>query len=136
MYYISAGVSPLERHLYSISFDGSGKRRLSQSEGTHSFSMGQNGRYYIDRWNNTDDPGAVELWTTEDGGRLLHVYSDNERVREFTNRYICQPRELVSCTRSDGQALGGYGVKAHDFDSAATYPRLLDIYGGPGAEGV
>ena len=136
IYYISTEVSPLERHLYSISFDGSGKRRLSQSEGTHSFSMGQNGRYYIDRWNNTEDPGAVELWTTEDGGRLLHVYSDNERVREFTNRYIYQPRELFSFTTSDGQELDGYLVKPHDFDSTATYPLLLNIYGGPGAQGV
>src|SRR5690625_3862602 len=57
IYYISTEVSPLERHLYSISFDGSGKRRLSQSEGTHSFSMGQNGRYYIDRWSNTEIRG-------------------------------------------------------------------------------
>src|SRR5690625_5457398 len=96
--------------------------------------MGQNGRYYIDRWNNTEDPGAVELWTTEDGGRLLHVYSDNERVREFTNRYIYQPRELFSFTTSDGQELDGYLVKPHDFDSTATYPLLLNIYGGPGAD--
>lgn len=136
IYYVSTEESPLERHLYGISFDGSQKEKYTQTPGTHSFSMGQNGRYYIDSWSNTEDPGAVELWTTNNGGEKLHIYTENERVKEFTERYIYQPRELFTFTTNDGQELDGYVVKPHDFDSTATYPLLLSIYGGPGAQGV
>lgn len=136
IYYVSTEDSPLERHLYSVAFDGSEKTKYTQTPGTHSFSMGQNGRYYIDSWSNTGNPGAVELWATESGGEKLHQYTGNERVKEFTERYIYQPRELFSFVTNDGQELDGYVVKPHDFDSTATYPLLLSIYGGPGAQGV
>lgn len=136
IYYISTEESPLERHLYSVAFDGTGKTKYTQAPGTHSFSMGENGRFYIDSWSNVNNPGAVELWTTNNNGEKIHAYTENDRVKEFTERYIYQPRELFSFTASDGQELDGYVVKPHDFDSTSTYPLLLTIYGGPGAQGV
>src|SRR5690606_36124602 len=54
IYYTSTEVSPLERHLYSIKFDGSGKKKLTEVPGTHNISMGENGKFYIDRYSNID----------------------------------------------------------------------------------
>ena len=136
IYYESTEVSPLERHLYSIGFDGSGKRQYSDEPGRHSFDMGPNGRFYLDSWSNTNTPTQVELWSTENGGEKLEKLVDNQSVKEYINRYVYSPRELFSFTTSDGQELDGYIIKPIDFDPEETYPLILMVYGGPSAQGV
>jgi dipeptidyl-peptidase-4 len=136
VYYTSTEESPLERHLYAIGFDGTGKRRLTTERGTHNIDMGPNARYYIDRWSNTETPTQVELWTTEDGGRKLETLEDNAAVREFVRSYAYSPVELFDFTTSDGVRLDGSMIRPPDFDPARQYPVLLSIYGGPGSQGV
>jgi dipeptidyl-peptidase-4 len=101
--------------------------------GTHDINMGD-GNYYIDRFSNTSTPTQVELWSTT-GGKL-ETLEENDSVIEFTESHVYAPRELFTFTASDGQQLDGYVVKPVDFDSTKTYPLLLNIYGGPGAQGV
>ncbi|SMO51725.1 S9 family peptidase [Fodinibius sediminis] len=134
IYYTSTEISPLERHLYSIRFDGSDKRRYTRTTGTHQIDMSPNTTYYLDRYSNVDTPTQVELWETKKG--KLEVLEDNASVKEFTENHVYAPRELFSFTTSDGQQLDGYMIKPIDFDSTESYPLLLNIYGGPGAQGV
>lgn len=136
IYYESTEAGPLERHLYSIGFGGSDKTRHTEEAGTHSFSMGPDGRYYIDRWSNTETPLQVELRTTENGGRMLEKIADNKAVKNYISNYVYSPRELFSFTTSDGRELDGYLIKPADFDSTETYPVILMVYGGPGSQGV
>ncbi|MFW5952162.1 MAG: S9 family peptidase [Gemmatimonadota bacterium] len=136
VYYTSTEVSPLERHLYAIGFDGSGKRRLTGSRGTHNIDMGPNARYYIDRWSNTDTPPQVELWTTADGGRKLETLEDNADVRQFVDRVAYSPAEIFELTTSDGVTLHGSMIRPPNFDPTREHPVLLSIYGGPGSQGV
>ncbi|NIP80706.1 MAG: alpha/beta fold hydrolase, partial [Gemmatimonadetes bacterium] len=136
LYYTSTEESPLERHLYAIGFDGTGKRRLTETRGTHSIDMGPNGRYYIDRWSNTETPRQVELWTTADGGRKLATLEDNASVREHIGTHAYSPLELFRFTTSDGQELDGSMIRPPDFDPSREYPVLLSIYGGPGSQQV
>ncbi|SHF72241.1 dipeptidyl-peptidase-4 [Fodinibius roseus] len=134
IYYTSTEVSPLERHLYAVDFDGSGKQQLTRVEGTHNIHMSPNTRYFLDRYSNTTTPTQVELWETDEG--KLRTLEDNEAVREFTENHVYAPRELFAFTTSGGQQLDGYVIKPVDFDSTRSYPLLLNIYGGPGAQGV
>ncbi|MEX1268229.1 MAG: S9 family peptidase [Balneolaceae bacterium] len=138
IYYVSTEESPLERHLYSIQFDGSGKMRHTSDAGRHSVNMSPDGRYYIDTWSNTETPVQVELHTTENGGEMLEKLVDNQSVTEYIENYVYAPRELFSFTTSDGQELDGYLIKPVDFDSTEqeTYPLVISIYGGPGSQGV
>ncbi|MCC5904594.1 MAG: S9 family peptidase [Balneolaceae bacterium] len=136
IYYESTEVSPLERHLYSIGFDGTSKRQYSDEPGRHSFDMGPDGRFYLDSWSNTDTPTQVELWTTENGGEKLEKLVDNQSVKDYIRRYVYSPRELFSFTATDGQELDGYIIKPIDFDPDVTYPLILMVYGGPSAQGV
>lgn len=69
IYYTSTEETPLERHLYAVAFDGTGKRRLTRAAGTHSVDLSPNGDWYIDRWSNTRQPLQVEMWST-DGEKL------------------------------------------------------------------
>ncbi|MEX0610378.1 MAG: S9 family peptidase [Balneolaceae bacterium] len=134
VYYSSTEESALERHLYSINFDGSGKKKLTTESGTHSISMGENGAYYIDRYSSIDTPRQTELWSTE--GEMLKKLEDNASVWEYIEDHVYAPRELFSFTTSDGQPLDGYIIKPIDFDPNKKYPLLLNVYGGPGAQGV
>jgi len=134
IYYTSTEASPLQRQLYSINFQGSNKRRITKAEGTHDITMGSNGRYFINRYSNTSTPTQAELWSTMNG--RIKVLEDNASVKEFTQTYNYAPRELFTFTTSDGQQLDAYMIKPMDFDSTKSYPLLLNIYGGPGAQGV
>lgn len=134
IYYTSTEESPLERHLYSITFDGKKKQKLTEAPGRHDITMGSNARYYINRYSNTNTPLQVELWSGN--GEMLSTLEDNAEVYEFIENHVYAPRELFSFTASDGQELDGYVIRPIDFDSARSYPLLLNIYGGPGAQGV
>jgi dipeptidyl-peptidase-4 len=57
-------------------------------------------------------------------------------VKNFTEKHVYAPRELFSFTTSDGQQLDGYMIKPIDFDPDKEYPLVLNIYGGPSAQGV
>ncbi|MDX1671607.1 MAG: S9 family peptidase [Balneolaceae bacterium] len=134
IYYTSTEVSPVERHLYSIDVNGKNKRRLSKPSGTHRISMGPNARYYLDRYSNISTPLQVELW--EIGVKRLKKLEDNRSVRNFIRDHVYAPRELFRFTTSDGQKLDGYLIRPIDFDPNKSYPLIMNIYGGPGAQGV
>ncbi|MCC5913228.1 MAG: S9 family peptidase [Balneolaceae bacterium] len=136
IYFESTEVSPLERHLWSVRFDGSDKRRYTDEEGRHSISMGANGRYFINSWSNIETPKHVELRSTENGGEHLKTFTDNAAVSAYIRQYEYSPRELFSFTTVSGVELDGYLIKPHDFDPDSTYPLIMMVYGGPGAQGV
>ncbi|MDZ7716932.1 MAG: DPP IV N-terminal domain-containing protein [Balneolaceae bacterium] len=134
IYYNSTEESPLERHLYSVAFDGSDKKKHTQAEGNHNITMGDNAKFYVDRYSNVSTPRQVELWDTN--GEKLETMVTNESVKEYITNHVYAPRELFSFTTSDGQKLDGYMIKPIDFDPEKKYPLILNIYGGPGAQGV
>lgn len=136
IFYESTEESPLERHLYGVQFDGSNRQKYSESPGFHSFNMGQDGRYYIDTWSNTETPTRVEIWTTEGEGSRIKTLVDNKNVKEYTEEYNYSPRELFSFTNDEGVELDGYMIRPPDFSPDKAYPLIMMVYGGPGSQGV
>ena len=134
IYYTSAEDSPLERQLYAVGFDGSRKRRLTENRGTHNLDVSPNGKYYLDRWSNTETPLQVELRSTADG--LLTVLEDNEGTVGWMEINAYSPAELFTFETSDGVTLDGSMVRPPEFDSTRAYPVVLSIYGGPGSQQV
>src|SRR5699024_2504444 len=96
--------------------------------------MSPSSNYYLDRYSNTSTPMQVELWETTEG--KIRTLEENASVTAFTQSHVYSPRELFSFTTSDGLELDGYMIKPVDFDSTESYPLLLNIYGGPSAQGV
>ena len=137
LYYLSTETSPLQRQLFSIRFDGTNQRRLTQTQGNHTIDMSPDARYYIDRWSNTSQPRQVELWATAaTGSQMLRRMEDNAAVTTWLQTHAYSPTELFSFTTSDGQRLDGSMVRPPDFDSTRAYPVIFAIYGGPGSQGV
>ena len=134
IYYESTEDSPLERQLYSINFDGSGKTRISKIAGRHRFNFSPNSKYFFDIYSNVNLPRQVELWSTEKG--MLKKLVDSKSVNKFLESHKYSPKELFNFTTSDGQKIDYYMIKPFDFDKTKKYPVIFSIYGGPGSQSV
>ncbi|MEO1651954.1 MAG: S9 family peptidase, partial [Bacteroidota bacterium] len=134
IYYTSTEDSPLERNLYVTDFKGKKKEKLTQVAGRHFINFSPNGGYYLDRYSNIATPTQVELWNPS--GKMLHRFEDNQQVKKYTESHFYAPKELMEITTSDGQKLDIYLIKPANFDKNKSYPLLLNIYGGPGAQSV
>lgn len=134
IYFTATEQSPLERHLYSVNFDGSGMKRLTETAGKHNVNFSTNGDYYLNTYSNINLPKQVELRSVSKG--LLKKLESNEKVGEFVKSNFYAPRELMQFTTSDGQKIDFYAIKPQPFDPAKKYPVIFDIYGGPGAQSV
>jgi len=134
LYYVSTEVAPTEQNLFCIDFDGSGKKRLTTAPGNHNVNVSDRGQYYFDTWSDVNNPSETVLMNNK--GKEIEKFTDPGRVMAYLDSHVYAPKEMFSFTTSDGQKLDGYLVKPVDFDENKKYPLMLDIYGGPGSQGV
>ena len=132
IYYTSSEAGPLERHAYTIGFDGSAKRQLTSGAGTHSLLISPKARYYLHSYSSTTTPPRVTLHAND--GRELTVY--READRRVVDQYDLRPAELSNFTGSDGTMLYSRLIRPANFDATKKYPAVVLVYGGPGAQGV
>ena len=134
IYYESTEVSPLQRQLYSIKFDGTDKKRITTAEGTHRIDMSPNCKYFIDTYSSTSQPTQVEISSPSKG--MLKKLVDNKSVTEYLEKHEYSPTELMSFITTDSVKLDFSMVKPFDFDPSKKYPVIFAIYGGPGSQAV
>ncbi|HEX2694089.1 MAG TPA: DPP IV N-terminal domain-containing protein, partial [Gemmatimonadaceae bacterium] len=134
VYFTSTQVSPLQRQLYSIHFDGTAQRRITTAEGNHRIDMSPNATYFIDRYSSVHQPTQVELWSA--AGQKLRTMESNPAVTNWLATHAYSPAEIFSFTTSDGAHIDANMVKPIPFDPNRRYPVVLDIYGGPGSQQV
>lgn len=132
-YYTSTEVSPLERHFYSVSFDGRRKSKLSALQGTHDINMSPDCQFYIDHHSSASRPTIVTLYRTKKNAPVK-VLERNEELVSTAGEYNVVPKEFFSFKGADGTMLNGYMLKPADFDSARTYPVMVYQYSGPGSQ--
>jgi dipeptidyl-peptidase-4 len=134
IYYASTEVSPLQRQLYSIRFDGSNKRRITTAAGYHHIDMSPATTYFLDRYSSIQQPTQVELWSTP--GQKIRTLEANAGVTTWLATHAYSPAEIFSFTTSDGTRLDASMVKPLPFDPGKHYPVVFDVYGGPGSQDV
>lgn len=132
--YLSCEVSPMERQLFSLKFNGKGKKQLTLEKGNHRVNVSPSGNYFIDTYSSSTTPSSTDLRTGN--GKLVENLAGHENVLEHLEEYAYSPRELFTFTASDGQLIDGYIVKPVPFDPEKTYPLIMSVYGGPGSQGV
>ena len=134
VYYSSSESSPFEKELYMISFDGTGKKRLTKAPGVHHINFSSGGNYFIDNYSSVDQPARVDL--CDDSGSLLKRLQDNTKVLAYTKEVEYIPTEIQSFTTSDGQKIDFSIVKPYHFSLEKKYPVLFNVYGGPEFQAV
>jgi len=134
IYYTSTEVSPLQRQLYSIGFDGSSERRITTAEGRHRINMSPTATYFLDRYSSVRQPTQVELWSAS--GQKIRTLENNAAVTTWVATHAYSPVELFSFTTSDGTQIDASMVKPIPFDPNRRYPVVFAVYGGPGSQDV
>ncbi len=133
VYYTSTEASPVERQLYRIKFDASGKTRLTPEPGTHLVSMPPGCSWFSDRHSRLSEPPRVTLHSAKDG-KLWSVLA--ERDTKMAAEFEILPIELITFGGTDGTVFHASLLKPPGFDPAKKYPAIVEVYGGPGAQSV
>ena len=132
IYYLSTEVSPLERQLYVVGFDGKQKRRISQKSGTYAVSIAPTHNAMLETYSSLTQPPVRTLRKID--GTELAVYTPADK--SLAEDYELLPTEIVKIKSADGQDMYARMIKPADFSAARKYPVLVAIYGGPHAQSV
>lgn len=136
LFFTATAASPLERHLYRVSFrdPDAAPVRITERSGSHGIDMSPDLRYYIDRFTNVRTPLAATLHKAD--GASIKVLEDNAALRERLAAYDLPEPEFIEAPGGDGSMLNAWMLKPTDFDASQQYPLLLYVYGGPGSQTV
>ena len=132
VYFTAAAKTPLERHLYRVSLDGSAINRLTIHNGTHAVKLAPDASAFLDTYSDTLTPQRQEIARAD--GSPLRVLNEN-RVAELAEYHLVAP-QFLTVKSHDGVSLNAMMIKPPDFDPSRKYPVLVYTYGGPHAQVV
>ncbi|MFO7445059.1 MAG: S9 family peptidase [Ignavibacteriaceae bacterium] len=130
VYYTSNERSVLNKDLYSINLNGSSKKRITESPGTHGINLSLNNKYFIDEFSTANSFTATELFSIQ--GDLIYTFYKPDM--SFVNDYNFTPMEFLEFNTSDNVQLNSFIIKPPDFDSTKKYPLVIFNYSGPGSQ--
>jgi dipeptidyl-peptidase-4 len=125
IYFIAGKESPLERHLYSIRFDGSDMRKLTSEAGWHSARFSPDMKCFIHTFSSAQRPSQV--WMKKADGGLVRPLVEN--TLDAWKGMPVTEHSFFTFTTPDGVELNGYMLKPANFDASKKYPVLMYVYG-------
>jgi len=132
IYYVSAEPTPYQREVYSIKWDGSGKKKLSDKTGYNSIRCSNTYQYYAITFSNSSTPSQTTLYNAK--GKVVRVLDDGKALPEKLKDYKFNTKEFFSFTTSEGVKLNGWMVRPPDFDASKKYPVFMTQYSGPNSQ--
>lgn len=132
IYYQSAEVSPMERHIYSITLDGKKKTKLSQLKGVNKAEFTGGYQYLILTHSTLAASGNITL--CDNKGKEVRVLVDNSTLKTKLAGLGINNPEFFNFKNSEGTTLNGYMIKPSNFDANKKYPVFMYVYGGPGSQ--
>jgi dipeptidyl-peptidase-4 len=128
VYFLGTMASPLEKHLYAVSFAGEEPRRITTEPGMHTAVIDPAFETFIDSYNSNTQPPVVTLRRLSDGQLLHTIYEPADpRLEEL----LLPTPELVTLESRDGEGLYGAIFRPPKGAGEALYPTLVYVYGGP-----
>lgn len=121
-----------EKHLYSVKFDGSDFRRITNLDGTHKIYFSPDTKYFFDTYSNIKNPPVLNLHKCS--GELIKTIAESNKDL-FAKINLERPTQFTVNAR-DGFPLPVEIVKPANFDANKKYPLIIYLYGGPSAPQV
>lgn len=134
VYYTAAEKTPLERKMYSISWDGKGKKTLTGTDGTHAITKVEGYNYFLDKHSRLDQPPVFSL--IDNKGKILRTLEDNKELKETMQQYELGTISFKQVTGEDGTVFNAWMITPPNFDANKKYPVLMYQYSGPGSQEV
>ncbi|MBP6410060.1 MAG: S9 family peptidase, partial [Pseudarcicella sp.] len=135
LYFTSTEVSSIERHLYVIKLDGTGKVKVSSEEGMNSLNFSKDFSYYILTNASSKRPSKVSLYKTL-GNSLVKVLEDNQALANKLTKFSISYPVFSTIKLPNNTELNTWMLKPTDFDPQKKYPLIMFLYGGPGHQEV
>lgn len=132
VFFLSTEPDPLERQLWMIGLDGTGKKRLSQEKGTHAVSFAPDCSKYVGTHSSISQPPRVSLFAST--GQEEVVLRDRDTT--VPTQYHLVPSEFVTVSARDGAQFRARLLKPAGFEAGRRYPAVVMVYGGPHAQRV
>ncbi len=149
IYFTSSMVSPMERHLYSLSFATPVAKKskkaapvaapqpvkLTEKAGNNAINMSPDCSYYLVYNQSAQEPLTVSLHQST-ATPAVRVLENNQKLRERLAEYDLPTQNFFKFTTTQGIELNGWMIKPLNFDVTKKYPVLMYVYGGPGSQTV
>jgi dipeptidyl-peptidase-4 len=134
IFYTSTEASPIERHIYSVGFDGTVKIQVTSGGGCQFADFSSTFNYYIVTSSDANTPYHVRLYNCDN--QLIRELEDNNWVKENMKESDFVEKEFFSFMNPEGDTLYGYQILPPKFKKDKKYPVLVYVYGGPEAQMV
>ena len=139
VYFIANAESPLERHLYSVSFTDASvpMQKITSQSGWHAVAMSSNTRMFLDTFSTPDQPPSLTLRavTGEAQAELIpNKIAADHPYAPYSSEQL--PTEFGTLSAKDGQSLHYQIIKPRNLEPGRRYPVIVDVYGGPGNQRV
>lgn len=132
IYYYSAEVSAIERHLFKLELKSGKVTRLTAESGVHNVQLSTDCKYFIDNYSNITVPRVIALKsTTKQTSRALFEAPDP--VLNYNYGEIVLGTVKSACGKYDNYYRL---IKPADFDASKKYPVIVYVYGGPHSQMV
>jgi len=135
IFYQSVENGSINRDIYSVKLNGSGKKRLSTQTGTNSATFSPNFEYYINTFSSATTPAVYSLNEAKSGKEVQSI-KKNEALLSKLAKYDLPSKEFFELTTEKGNKLNAWMIKPKDFDPNKKYPVLMFQYSGPGSQEV
>ncbi len=132
IYFNSTETSPLDRQLFSVGFDGKGKKQITQGDGSHTVSMSTTCSYFLDTYSSLEKPSRTVLYKADGSEVKVWREADNKLAEE----YDILKTEIHKFKGADGTLFYGRLIKPANFDPQKKYPVIVSVYGGPHAQSI
>ncbi len=129
VYFLAAGPTPLQRHLFRVSLEGGEPEPLTSGEGMHDAVLDRKATHMVESTSTLARPPAVQLRTLTNGrAQALEMPSDARLAR-----MKLQPPEQLHIPADDGTQLHAALYRP---TGKGPFPTLVDVYGGPHVQRV
>ena len=139
VYFIANTESPLERHLYSVSFTDASvpMQKITTDSGWHGIAMSGDAHLFLDTFSTPESPPSLTLRSAT-GATLaelvLNKIGPDHPYAPYVSDHL--PTEFGTLSAKDGQTLYYQIIKPKTLEPGRRYPVIVDVYGGPGNQRV
>ncbi|MCB6098357.1 S9 family peptidase [Flavobacterium psychrophilum] len=135
IYYQSVENGSINRDVYSIKLNGSGKTRLTSATGTNAATFSPNFQYFINSYSSAKNTPKYTLNESKTGNSIKTIVS-NEALETKLSSYNLPAKEFFELTTAKGNKLNAWMIKPTGFDANKKYPVFMYQYSGPGSQQV
>ncbi|HVN48691.1 MAG TPA: S9 family peptidase [Bacteroidota bacterium] len=132
VYFTADSVTPLEKQLYAVSFDGGAPKQLTANGYSHTVNFSPDAHTFLDYYSNAATPTKIALCSS-DKNRIRIIEENSMKALQPSNLAL---KEFFTFTTSDSVKLYGWMIKPSKMDLQKKYPVLFDVYGGPKSQNV